>query len=62
MTWRDFEQEVAEFFQARSYDVKYNTQLVGRSGVIHEIEILAFNKKESIACKCKSGNKKSPSI
>jgi hypothetical protein len=58
MTWQDFEQEVAEFFRARGYDVRCNTELVGRSGVMHEIDILAVNTKGTIACECKSGNQK----
>jgi len=58
MTWRDFEQEVAEFFQARGYDVEYKAELVGKSGAIHEIDILAVTPKESIACECKSGDQK----
>jgi hypothetical protein len=58
MSWRDFEREVAGFFQARGYDIKYHVESLGKSGVIHEIDVLAVSEKESIACECKSGNQK----
>lgn len=58
MTWLDFEREVATFFQDRGYDIKYHVESLGKSRVIHEIDVLAVNEKESIACECKSGNQK----
>ena len=58
MNWQDFEKEVANFFKAIGYDVKYHVEMSGKSGVIHEIDVLAVNEKESIACECKSGNQK----
>jgi len=58
MSWRDFEREVAEFFQNKGYDIKYHVESLGKSRVIHEIDVLAVSGKKSIACECKSGNQK----
>lgn len=58
MEWEDFEGEVAEFFESRRYQIKRNFEQVGKSGVIHEIDILAFQDHKFIACECKSGDQK----
>ena len=58
MTWRDFEEEVADFFRLKGYEVKKNIEQMGKSGVIHEIDVLASKEDKSIACECKSGDQK----
>ena len=58
MKWEDFEEEVSDFFRSKGYRVKRNSEQVGKSGVIHEIDVLAFKEHEFIACECKSGDQK----
>lgn len=58
MKWEDFEEEVSDFFRSRGYNIKRNFEQMGRSGVIHEIDVLAFKEHEFIACECKSGDQK----
>ena len=58
MDWEDFEEAVAEFFKSKGYQVSRNLGQVGKSGVIHEIDVLASKEHKFIACECKSGNQK----
>jgi hypothetical protein len=58
MAWEDFEEEVAVFFRTRGYQVKRNVEQVGKSGVLHEIDVMASRKDEMIVCECKSGGRK----
>ena len=58
MEWEDFEQEVADFFKSKGYQIKRNFEQVDKSGVTHEIDVLAIKEHKIIACECKSGNQK----
>ena len=58
MKWEDFEEEVSDFLRSRGYQIKRNFEQAGKSGVIHEIDVLAFKEHEFIACECKSGDQK----
>ncbi len=58
MEWEVFEEEVADFFRSRGYQVKRNNEQTGKSGVIHEIDVMAFKEDEITVCECKSGAQK----
>jgi hypothetical protein len=58
MNWKSFEEEVAVFFRIRGYQIKRNVEQAGKSGVMHEIDVLASKEGESIVCECKSGDQK----
>jgi hypothetical protein len=55
--WRKFERQVAEFFGVKNYKVRRNVNQIGKSRVSYEIDVLATNQNESIACQCKSMRK-----
>ena len=58
MDWEDFEEAVTEFFKLKGYQVRRNLEKMGKSGVIHEIDVLASKEDKFIACECKSGGQK----
>lgn len=57
-TWRNLELRVAQYFQRNSYTARTNQKETGRSGLVHEIDVLAERRDVAgthrVAVECKA--------
>lgn len=62
MSWKDYERKIGDYFRKKGYNVEENKKIKGKSGVEHEIDILAedYFGLVRIACQCKAWDRKVP--
>lgn len=51
-----FEKWVAKIFEVQGYDTVTGQNLIGKSTINHEIDVVISNKSENIICECKFRN------
>lgn len=51
-----FEKWISKVFQAQGFESVTGQTLTGQSGITHEIDVIANNKKDTLFCECKFRN------